>query len=439
MPLFTWTPKSRMAVSVLAVIVWGGHPWVSALAACSALALLAGHHAHAQGVSPERVARIAEAMTVRIEGATQGSGVLVKREGNRYTVLTAWHVVSGQHLGEELDIYTPDGMRHPVEQGSIRRLGQVDLAVLRFASSSDYSLARITSKDTVPAGTPIFVAGFPLASSAVPTRVFRFLDGRVVAKTEAAMPDGYQLLYSSGLQPTMPGMSGGPILGVQGQLVGIHGRSETEDHKSQQDGIYVKTGTNLAIPIVAMNLPPSESLRTRAVPANTPTLTSRSQSPESPASMSSLGTIPNQGAGIPGSSFSPRNDKALEPLQKAVASGDLLAADKITKTLLLDSIGGVEMLSEPLTSSLNCQLLLSINEVWMSSSNNKFGLDAQSRLYANSLQDFEATVGWRVGGFLVSSRPNGAALPHGHFPRSIANGPIIKNLLARYRQCKARV
>ncbi len=35
------------------------------------------------------VARVAKAITVRIEGATQGSGVLVKKEGNRYTVLTA--------------------------------------------------------------------------------------------------------------------------------------------------------------------------------------------------------------------------------------------------------------------------------------------------------------------------------------------------------------
>ena len=50
------------------------------------------------------VARVAKAITVRIEGATQGSGVLVKREGNRYTVLTAWHVVSGNRPGEELEI-----------------------------------------------------------------------------------------------------------------------------------------------------------------------------------------------------------------------------------------------------------------------------------------------------------------------------------------------
>jgi len=71
----------------------------------------AGTQQPAAAQSAEAVARIAQAITVRIEGATQGSGVLVKRDGNRYTVLTAWHVVSGQRPGEELDIYTSDGKR----------------------------------------------------------------------------------------------------------------------------------------------------------------------------------------------------------------------------------------------------------------------------------------------------------------------------------------
>ncbi len=53
------------------------------------------------------VARVAKAITVRIEGATQGSGVLVKKEGNRYTVLTAWHVVSSNQPGEELFLLLP--------------------------------------------------------------------------------------------------------------------------------------------------------------------------------------------------------------------------------------------------------------------------------------------------------------------------------------------
>ena len=167
------------------------------------------------------VARIAKAITVRIEGATQGSGVLVKKEGNQYTVLTAWHVVSGHRPEEELAIYTPDGKEHQLEQGSIQRLGQVDMAVLTFSSSGAYEVASIGDVKSVSSGNPIFVTGFPLPTSAVPSRLWRFLDGKVVANASVAIPNGYQLLYSN---PTLPGMSGGSVLNRQGQLVGIHGQ-----------------------------------------------------------------------------------------------------------------------------------------------------------------------------------------------------------------------
>jgi len=194
----------------------------------------------------EGVAKIAQSITVRIEGATQGSGVLVKRDGNRYTVLTAWHVVSGQRSGEELDVYTPDGQRHKLEQGSIKRLGEVDMAVLNFSSSSPYDVAQVGDVKSVSMGSPVYVGGFPLPSSAVPTRLMRFLDGKVIANASVAIPNGYQLLYSN---PTLPGMSGGAVLNSQGKLVGIHGQGETDSKMSEQQGIAVKTGTNQAVPI----------------------------------------------------------------------------------------------------------------------------------------------------------------------------------------------
>ena len=170
--------------------------------------------------STEGVAKVAQAITVRIEGATQGSGVLVKRDGNRYTVLTAWHVVSGQRPGEELDIYTPDGKSHPVEQGSIKRLGDVDMAVLSFTSSSSYEVAPVGDVNSVRSGSSIYVSGFPMPTSAVPSRIFRFMKGDVIANASVAIPEGYQLLYDN---QTLPGMSGGAVLNSQGQLVGIHG------------------------------------------------------------------------------------------------------------------------------------------------------------------------------------------------------------------------
>jgi len=202
----------------------------------------------AQTKIAESVARVAQSITVRIEGATQGSGVLVKRDGDRYTVLTAWHVVSGQRAGEELDVYTFDGQKHSVEQGSINRIGEVDLAVLTFASSGAYEVAAVGDVKSVTSGSSIYVSGFPLPTSAVPTRVFRFLKGDVIANETVSIPNGYQLLYSNPAT-TLPGMSGGAVLNVQGELVGIHGQGETDSQMSEQEGVAVKTGTNQGVPI----------------------------------------------------------------------------------------------------------------------------------------------------------------------------------------------
>jgi len=202
--------------------------------------------APAQAQSAEAVGKVAQAITVRIEGATQGSGVLVKRDGNRYTVLTAWHVVSGQSKGEELDVYTADGQRHQLEQGSIKRLGEVDLAVLKFSSPTAYEVARVGDVKSVAMGSAILVAGFPLVSSSVPTRLLRLIKGDVIANATVAIPDGYQLLYDN---QTLPGVSGGAVLNARGELVGIHGMAEKADQVSERSGKAIATGTNQGVPI----------------------------------------------------------------------------------------------------------------------------------------------------------------------------------------------
>jgi len=202
--------------------------------------------APAQAQSSEAASKAAQAITVRIEGATQGSGVLVKRDGNRYTVLTAWHVVRGQRAGEDLEIFTPDGQKHQLEQGSIKRLGDVDLAVLTFSSTNSYEVAQVGDINSVSMGNQVWVSGFPLPSSAIPTRLLRFIKGDVIANATVAIPDGYQLLYDN---QTLPGVSGGAVLNAQGQLVGIHGRAEKADQVSEMSGKAVATGTNQGVPI----------------------------------------------------------------------------------------------------------------------------------------------------------------------------------------------
>ena len=196
--------------------------------------------AHAEPA--EAVAKIAQSITVRIEGATQGSGVLVKRDRNRYTVLTAWHVVEGQRPGEELDIYTPDGKRHKVEQGSIKHLGKVDMAVLSFSSSSTYDLAKVGDVKSVSRGDQVLVAGFPLGSNGR----LKYDTGKLIANAAVGIDQGYQLLYRN---DTVTGMSGGGVLKADGTLIGMHGRGEIDLNRSSSSQGLAKTGINQGIPI----------------------------------------------------------------------------------------------------------------------------------------------------------------------------------------------
>ena len=206
-------------------------------------ACLVASAAPAKAESAESIGKIAQAITVRVEGVgSPGSGVLVKRDGKRYTVITAWHVVSGQRPGEELAIITPDGQTHPLEAGSIKRLGQVDMAVLIFSSPKTYELARIGDVKSVSSGEQMYVAGFPAANN----RTLKFESGRLEANATVGIDQGYQLLYTN---YTVSGMSGGAVLSRNGTLIGIHGRGELDPRKSEDSPQDIKTGLNYGLPI----------------------------------------------------------------------------------------------------------------------------------------------------------------------------------------------
>lgn len=186
-------------------------------------------------------AEAARSISVLIEGATRGSGVLIDRQGERYSVLTAWHVVSGHRPGEELAITTADGRQHPVDLGSIRRLGEVDLAVLSFVDRAVHRVARIGDVRALRRGQPLTVAGFPNQGRST----FLANPGTVIANADVGIDQGYQLLYSNS---TDVGMSGGPVLNDRAELVGIHGRGELDPVASSLNRI-VKTGINQGVPI----------------------------------------------------------------------------------------------------------------------------------------------------------------------------------------------
>jgi hypothetical protein len=89
-----------------------------------------------QGARPIRlslaaatIAQQAKQVTVRVaDGISSGSGVIIQRQSDTYTLLTAAHVVPTSEVPYQ--ITTADQKQHPVSQ--VRRLSDIDLSVVTF-------------------------------------------------------------------------------------------------------------------------------------------------------------------------------------------------------------------------------------------------------------------------------------------------------------------
>ncbi|WP_299493612.1 serine protease [Acaryochloris sp. IP29b_bin.137] len=228
-----------------------------------------------QALNPEQISGIAKQVTVLIDGQNPGSGVIINRNGDTYTVLTAFHVVG---TPDEYDVVTSTDQRYKLDYKTVKRLQGVDLAVLQFKSNKSYKVANLGNSTQIQEGKPIYVAGFPQPTQAINLSIYRFTEGRLTANSSKPLADGYALVYNNS---TRPGMSGGPVLDDQGTLVGIHGRSDAQ----QQGNVYFKNDTNLGIPIDTFStMAPQIGVRLDSIPTTSPPSTS-GPSPSGPSTV----------------------------------------------------------------------------------------------------------------------------------------------------------
>ncbi|MFM6815917.1 MAG: trypsin-like peptidase domain-containing protein [Dolichospermum sp.] len=166
---------------------------------------------------------IAKQITVKIDSQNldsqnQGTGIIVNKAGNRYTVLTNHHVVREQ--GKYI-LITPDGKKYNFNSSDIKKLPDLDLAVVEFTSNDNYTVATLGDSDKLTESTPIYNAGWSVNDSRCLKGCYRFYNG-IINGISPNPQEGYALIMSNN---TLPGMSGGPILNAQGELVGINGQS----------------------------------------------------------------------------------------------------------------------------------------------------------------------------------------------------------------------
>lgn len=177
-------------------------------------------------------AQIARQVTVRIfTEPGSGSGVIIARQNQTYTVLTCQHVIDNSKFSK-YSILSADGKIYQARLKPVPKLRGFDLALIEFDSKNNYAVVRLGNSNNLSVETPVFSAGFPnyylINQDAIEdtskwgTKAFRLTTGKVMMLlNNKSLPDGYSLGYTNEVEV---GMSGGPVLNEEGELVGINGR-----------------------------------------------------------------------------------------------------------------------------------------------------------------------------------------------------------------------
>jgi serine protease Do len=199
--------------------------------------------------------RYARNITVKVISEDNwGSGILVQRQGQSYTVLTNQHVL---WIGDRFTVQTPDGKSYTASRLTTTVFGKNDLGMLRFTSApnSAYPVANLGCSLRLPSGTPVFAAGFPLPLTEQSSKGFKFTSGSISLISQKAFEGGYQVGYSNTIEK---GMSGGPVLNTKGEVIAVNGMHQEPlwgDPYIYQDGSKPNIGFNIlshsswAIPI----------------------------------------------------------------------------------------------------------------------------------------------------------------------------------------------
>ncbi|MHC5916980.1 MAG: S1 family peptidase [Nostoc sp.] len=121
-------------------------------------------------------------MRIDSTSGANGSGVIIAKDGDTYTVLTASHVVcekkeDKQPCGDyKYQILAPDGKQYPVEKSTIKIESGVDLAVVKFTASNENYQVAILGDYNPNTYDYMFTAGYPKLSN---NSSWRFTMGQI--------------------------------------------------------------------------------------------------------------------------------------------------------------------------------------------------------------------------------------------------------------------
>ena len=156
-----------------------------------------------------------------------GSGVIYKKVGNTYYVLTNEHVVNGYTSSNlSITIFTETG-ELTIPKGSVALRGtslEHDMAVLTFTSTSEFRVIEMGTKASLRVGQFVFAIGSPLD---LPNTISM----GVISAIDREMWDDYGMDTVT-IQHTAsinPGNSGGALVDANGLFIGLNNMSYVDE------------------------------------------------------------------------------------------------------------------------------------------------------------------------------------------------------------------
>ena len=175
-----------------------------------------------------------------LQTASEGSGVIYKKQGGTAYIVTNNHVVAGSNA---LQVLLSDGTK--LTATLVGTDEQTDLAVLKIDSAKVSEVADFADSSKIEPGQAVLAIGSPLGSEYA-TSVTEGIISATKREVDATDESGNSLGKATVIQTDAainPGNSGGPLVNLAGQVVGINSMKLA----SSSDGTSVE-GMGFSIP-----------------------------------------------------------------------------------------------------------------------------------------------------------------------------------------------
>ena len=172
----------------------------------------------------KRIAGKRERLAIRSRSTVLGSGFIVAPSG---IVLTNKHVVKDQ---QGMVVQTADGKQYPVVQ--VRTDPDQDVAVLRIDAKTPLPFARLGNSDTAEIGDWVLTIGSPL-------ELEQTVSAGIISAKNRSFCSSHPTRYLQTDAVVNPGSSGGPLVALNGDVIGITSSIASDDGGYQGIGFAV--------------------------------------------------------------------------------------------------------------------------------------------------------------------------------------------------------